>query len=519
MCPVESTPSGRWRTASPRSATRLDCDLEDRNRSQQETEGAPRSGYNRRVAGVRALSAVQGASAAVLHPPHDRTILADWASDRPTDCRKLHPLLSAIGFETMFTRIEARRFRSLESVDQGLGQFRALVGPNGSGKTTFLDVIAFLGDLIRNRGDVRETVVDRSFTFQKLVWKELGGSFQLAVEAEVPETVRQSMAEAKRRYSRVRYEIEVALDESNEVGLEHETLWLVEPSEGQRPTQPRLEFPKPRGLRPSLLVNSGPGRRAAITKKPGGNDNYYTEGRKSYMPSFKLGRSKSALAHVPADIESFPVSSWFRDLLETGVQTFAFNGQAIRQPSAPGAGRRFLPDGSNLPWVVDGLRSHKKRFQQWLEHVRTALADVVDIDTVERPEDRYRYLVVTYANGAKVPSWLVSDGTLRLLALTIPAYLPDLSGVFLIEEPENGIHPRAIETVIQSLSSIYAGQVLLATHSAVALNMVEPGNILCFAKDASGATDIVSGDEHPALRDWKHGQPDLGVLFAAGILS
>ena len=67
-----------------------------------------------------------------------------------------------------------------------------------------------------------------------------------------------------------------------------------------------------------------------------------------------------------------------------------------------------------------------------------------------------RYLVILYANGARVPSWLASDGTSRLLALTIPAYLRNLEGVFLVEEPENGIHPRAIETVIQSLSSIYA---------------------------------------------------------------
>ena len=143
----------------------------------------------------------------------------------------------------------------------------------------------------------------------------------------------------------------------------------------------------------------------------------------------------------------------------------------------------------------------------------------MDIETVEREEDRHRYLVLTYANGARVPSWLVSDGSLRLLALTIPAYLPDLTGTFLIEEPENGIHPRAIETVVQSLSSMYSGQVLLATHSAIALNMVEPCNVLCFAKDASGATDIVSGNEHPALRDWKRGEPDLGVMFASGILS
>ena len=88
-----------------------------------------------------------------------------------------------------------------------------------------------------------------------------------------------------------------------------------------------------------------------------------------------------------------------------------------------------------------------------------------------------------------------------------------------MEEPENGIHPRAIETVIQSLSSIYAGQVLMATHSPVALNLLDPRQVLCFAKDAAGATDIVAGDKHPALRQWRRGEPDLGLLFAAGILS
>lgn len=112
-----------------------------------------------------------------------------------------------------------------------------------------------------------------------------------------------------------------------------------------------------------------------------------------------------------------------------------------------------------------------------------------------------------------------SAGTLRLLALTIPAYLKDMQGVFLVEEPENGIHPKAIETVIQSLTSIYHGQVLIATHSPVVINQLEARQILCFAKDASGATDIVSGDNHPRLKDWKRGKPDLGILLASGILS
>ena len=110
-----------------------------------------------------------------------------------------------------------------------------------------------------------------------------------------------------------------------------------------------------------LLLRPGKNRKTAITKKPGGNDNYYTEGRKSYMPSFKLGRSKSALANLPADAESFPVSSWFRNLLEEGVKTFMLNSHEIRQPSAPGLARRFQTDGSNLPWVIHDLRKKDDR--------------------------------------------------------------------------------------------------------------------------------------------------------------
>ena len=416
----------------------------------------------------------------------------------------------------MFTRIQTRSFRCLKSVDQTLGPFRALVGPNASGKTTFLDVIGFLGDLLRNRGGVLETVQARSSSFEKLLWMGQGNSFQLAVEAEIPEAMRKVMAEDKQRFTRLRYEVQVGLEAaSNEIGLDFETLWLKEPVAEKKPAQREL-FPAPQSDSPSLISRSQKGQKAALTKTPGGNDNYYTEGRKSYMPSFKLGRGKSALANIPADAESFPVSTWFRNLLEKGVQPFVLNSQLMRQPSPPGLGRRFQTDGSNLPWVVAELRQDKKRFRAWLAHVRTALEDIKDVDSVERPEDKHKYLVIEYMNGARVPSWLASDGTLRLLTLTIPAYLPDIEGTFLIEEPENGIHPRAIETVLQSLSSIYRSQVLLATHSPVALNMLEPRDVLCFAKDANGATDIVSGDRHPALQEWKKGEPDLGRVVCLG---
>jgi predicted ATPase len=234
---------------------------------------------------------------------------------------------------------------------------------------------------------------------------------------------------------------------------------------------------------------------------------------------FRIALDKAALASLPEDEEKFPVATWFRQSLQNGVQRLALSSEAMRQPCPPGRPRGFLTDGSNLPLVVHQLESsHGDRFSSWIAHVREALPDLRTVTTRERDEDRHRYLVVQYQNGLEAPSWLVSDGTLRLLALTLLAYVPDLTGTYLIEEPENGIHPRAIETVFQSLSSVFGAQVLLATHSPTVLGLTNLDQVLCFARTEEGATDIVLGRQHPRLREWK-GMTDLGTLLAAGVLS
>src|SRR5262249_16181856 len=156
------------------------------------------------------------------------------------------------------------------------------------------------------------------------------------------------------------------------------------------------------------------------------------------------GPTRSALANLPEDESRFPVGTWVKRTLIEGLQRVVLSAEAMRAPSAPGSPRTFLPDGSNLPWVVEALSApDPQRFQRWLRHVQTALPELVREDTVERSEDRHRYLVVAYANGLRAPSWELSDGTLRLLSLTLIAYLDEADAIYLIEEPENGIHPRA----------------------------------------------------------------------------
>lgn len=241
-----------------------------------------------------------------------------------------------------------------------------------------------------------------------------------------------------------------------------------------------------------------------LNKVPESGNDYFRSETSDWNNLFRLGPRRSALANLPEDEDKFPVSIWFRRLLLEGTQRLALNSAALRRPSPPGSPRRFLPDGSNLPWVVCDLEENSAhRLREWIDHVRTAVPDLRAIRTVERPEDRHRHLVVDYDTGLSAPSWLVSDGTLRMLALTVLAYLPNLQGIYLIEEPENGIHPRAVETVLRSLSSVYGAQVLLATHSPVILSLTRPEQVLCFGQTDEGATDIVRGSEHPRLRTWR----------------
>jgi hypothetical protein len=374
-----------------------------------------------------------------------------------------------------------------------------------------------LRDLLR---DGIDALALRSPNFQDLTWMKAGRRFELSVEAEIPDGLRVRIKRESGEPTLVRYELSLGLGAEEAVSILGETLWLKPADAGLAPIQQRDLFPQLPPCRESILLaakKKAPAGWKRVVQKSEAND-YFSAETSGWVAPFRFGPQRLALVNLPEDEERFPVAVWFRHLLSSGIQTLALSGEAMRKPSAPGNPAEFQPNGSNLPWAIERLsRINPERFSQWLAHVRTALPDIENIETIERPEDRHRYLRIVYRTGLAAPSWTVSDGTLRLLALTLVAYLDTPDRIYLIEEPENGIHPRAVETVYQALSSTYDSQILCATHSPVMLSLAEPESVLCFARTDEGATDIVRGSEHPNLKTWKHGI-DLGTLFATGVL-
>ncbi len=94
-------------------------------------------------------------------------------------------------------------------------------------------------------------------------------------------------------------------------------------------------------------------------------------------------------------------------------------------------------------------------------------------------------------------------------------YLPDPPGLVAVAEPEEGLHPRAIETVLQSLQSIHGSQVLVTTQSPLVVAQTELRHLLTLRVAAQGGVVATPGVQHPVLRNWK-GESSLGTLFDAG---
>jgi len=139
----------------------------------------------------------------------------------------------------MITRIQARNYRCLRYVDQELGPFHVLIGPNASGKTTFLDVVSFVGSMLENGLD--RAIEERSSDFRDLVWKRQDGGFEIAIEADIPERLKKKLAKP---FSFFRYEIRIEPDPQTEIpGISAERAWLLPTKTKEKVVQREL-FPR-----------------------------------------------------------------------------------------------------------------------------------------------------------------------------------------------------------------------------------------------------------------------------------
>ena len=434
----------------------------------------------------------------------------------------------------MITRIEVYRYRCFSKLAVELGEYNVLAGANGSGKTTLLDIPILLGDLLTQRicsAAFLETQpsrgAPRAHTLDELIHQGRGDDFVLVVEAALPEHIAKQVAEPPkgpvqasvgRWPTHLRYELRFQVFNNIELHVLNEYLFLFSDNkkrpelggglQGEPISYLKSGHPRLRQGWQSLL-NRERGEPAQLSQ---------ARGKASPVPKIRVPPHQLALASVPYDQESYPALVWFQDFLRAGSIFFDPDWRTLRSASPPGQPNHFLPNGLSHPWLALHLqKTEPARFQDWIEHVQTALPQIENIEVREREEDHYAYYRVHYQGGYVVTSSGLSEGTLRTLSLTLLPYVRTRPALLLTEEPENSLHPQAIETVLLSLQSLYGSQVWFSTHSPIVLAHTKLSHVLCARMNANGSAEVIPGNQHPRLKDWK-GSLDLGTLFAAGVL-
>ena len=407
------------------------------------------------------------------------------------------PPTSDAGASSDRARLEASRYRSLRAVSQEFGLLTVLAGPHGGGKSNLLDVAVFLADLLRGglnaaiAGDEGLGIAFRTSDARDLTWLRQGDPFELAVELPIPLSLRGEGHHTVCRY-------EVAVDVSEEPRLAAETLWLMPPP-GRLSGRPQGDTPGNVAWPPER--NTPRGCRKVVARGADAEDVTFRAESTRWQAPFHLSATEPALAAMPGDPKKFPVSVWFRETLRR-VHRVALSTERMRLPAPPPRRYERLSDGSNLPHLIHSLRTDSpESYDDWTTRIRATIPGVAAVTTTLRPEDRHRYLAVRYADGIVLPSWLLSDGALRLLALTLLPYLAHDAGLLLVEDPENGLTPHKVDAVFSSLSSVTNATVVISTHSPQLLSAAHDSQVLCvYQVDAKG-TRLENVRDNGILRD------------------
>ena len=153
-------------------------------------------------------------------------------------------------------------------------------------------------------------------------------------------------------------------------------------------------------------------------------------------------------------------------------------------------------DGSGVPSLLDYLlRRDRPRFFAVAKALQSLIPGLDELEIATPTPDRRR-LDLVIEKGVRIPADQASAGVRLLLFFVALAYHPSPPRLILLEEPENGIHPKRLADVIRLLREVTRGehggqaaQVILTTHSPFLVDHVDldQDQVLVFQRKEDGS--------------------------------
>jgi predicted ATPase len=171
-------------------------------------------------------------------------------------------------------------------------------------------------------------------------------------------------------------------------------------------------------------------------------------------------------------------------------QFLRLNPDQMGHPTPQQRAARFVKlaqDGSNVAAYLHALREmDRAAFDDLLEAIRHVLPYAIDLQpTLTSELERAIYLKL-WEDHYEVPGWVLSTGTLRIVALLACLRHPNPPPLLVVEEIENGLDPSTLHLLVEEIRSVITAgttQVILTTHSPYLLDLLDLSHIIVVERE------------------------------------
>ena len=239
-------------------------------------------------------------------------------------------------------------------------------------------------------------------------------------------------------------------------------------------------FANRQGFAPSDHWEFNPSNQITLRGRVRGDD-IQMQGTAGGSPGFK-GDEQLFASIAPATVFQLP---------STGVQMECSGFGEVEENNL-----LLSSTGDNVAALFDFfLRKDRGRFLAIITQLRALIPGFQDLN-VTTPSPAQRRVDLVIENGLPIPASSASVGVRLILFFVALAWHPQPPKTILIEEPENGVHPKRLGDVMELLDNItqgkhgnHAAQVILSTHSPYLLDYVDAARhqVLVFRRNDDGS--------------------------------
>jgi predicted ATPase len=386
----------------------------------------------------------------------------------------------------MITRIHIRNFKSLRDVEIRLSPLNVLAGPNMSGKSNIIDVLRFVQEMIFPQAGtigIHYALAQRG-GIDEVLWK--GGDESLLT------ILIEGTDYAKPNYQ-FTYELKLLTGIGGFVSIQDESLNV---------------------LRDGSLAK-------LIQRQQGATSLMNVDGKQvGGVPV-----DGSSLQYAPPNWDGYSFSQWIKLW-----RFYNFVALSMKQPSSMALGQVLSSAGDNLSSWLMWLQAHSiQSFIRVNEVLHDLFPDVEQIRMIPTPDGKVHLASAERGLKRLTNVWQLSDGFLIMTALLSLIYVPpELSGTqFCVEEPENHLHPRMLETLVSLLRQVRQEakdkqlpltQLFITTQSPYLLDQFSIDEIVWVSK-RNGETKASRPADKKDLRQLvENKELGLGELMYSGIL-